>query len=248
MIIAIRKLPLSFTRLAAFGVEERCRGFDRVVLTCGNDEELARSREVGASEHRRRDEALASLRMCAGERLGQGDADCARRYVDRASRQTGDDAFVTQDDVLHGIIVRQHGDDGVAPAGVRDAGGGLRALSDQRFGLRSRPIVDCHVVPRLHEVRSHAGTHLPESDEANVHGRPFLMRGGAQCPSLLRSVQARTPHCLRRAAVLQNRKHGVLFRRRHQTRRCRRSGPEVGVVGEGNQGIVLGQIAFSITE
>ena len=29
-------------------VEERCRGFDRVVLTCGNDEELARSREVGA--------------------------------------------------------------------------------------------------------------------------------------------------------------------------------------------------------
>jgi hypothetical protein len=24
--------------------------------------------------------------------------------VDRASRQTGDDAFVTQDDVLHGII------------------------------------------------------------------------------------------------------------------------------------------------
>jgi hypothetical protein len=31
---------------------------------------------------------------------------------------------------------------------------------------------------------------------------------------------------------------GVLFRRRHQTRRGRRSGPEVGVVGEGNQGIV----------
>ena len=35
-------------------------------------------------------------------------------------------------DVLHGITVRQHGDDGVAPAGVRDAGGGLRALSDVR--------------------------------------------------------------------------------------------------------------------
>src|ERR1700730_1043451 len=33
--------------------------------------------------------------------------------------------FVTQDDVLHGIIVRQHGDDGVATAGVRDAGGGM---------------------------------------------------------------------------------------------------------------------------
>jgi hypothetical protein len=36
----------------------RCRGFDRVVLTCRNDEELARSREVGATEHRRRDEAF----------------------------------------------------------------------------------------------------------------------------------------------------------------------------------------------
>ena len=61
--------------------------------------------------------------------------------MDRPSRQTGDDAFVTRDDVLHGIIVRQHGNDGVAPAGARDAGGGLRALSDQRFGLRSRPIL-----------------------------------------------------------------------------------------------------------
>jgi hypothetical protein len=62
MTAAIRKLPLSFTRLAAFGVSETmkvfcliasrrgARGFDRVVLTCGNDKELARSREVGASE------------------------------------------------------------------------------------------------------------------------------------------------------------------------------------------------------
>jgi len=33
------------------------------------------------------------------------------------------------------------------------------------------------------------------------------------------------PHCLRRADVLRNPKHGVLFRRRHQTRRGRRSGP-----------------------
>ena len=50
-------------RLLSDRVEERCRGFDRVVLTCGYDEELARSREVGAAEHRRRDEALASLRI-----------------------------------------------------------------------------------------------------------------------------------------------------------------------------------------
>ena len=69
---------------------------------------------------------------------------------------------------------------------------GAAFARDQRFGLRSRPIVDCHDVPRLHEVRSHAGTLLPESDEANVHGLPFLMRGGAQCPSLLRSVRRKS--------------------------------------------------------
>ena len=38
----------------------------------------------------------------------------------------------------------------------------IGTLSDQRFGLRSRPIVDCHVVPRLHEVAAMPAPHLPE--------------------------------------------------------------------------------------
>ena len=130
---AIRKLPLSLTRLAACGVsettnvfcpmdfEQRCCGVDRGGLAGGNDKELTHGRQVWAAEHRRRDKSLARLSMRRRQSRRQGDADRARRDVDGTGRQTGDDANVAEDDILHRLVVRQHGDHRVAPAGVGDA-------------------------------------------------------------------------------------------------------------------------------
>ena len=126
---AIRKLPLSFTRLAAFGpgdyegllsdcVEERCHGVEGVASTGRNDEELARGRHIGTAEHRRCDEPLPGLCMSGLKLFRQSNADGARRNMRRACGQAADDATVTEYDPLDGIVVCQHGNHGIAAAGV----------------------------------------------------------------------------------------------------------------------------------
>ena len=58
--------------------------------------------------------------------------------------QAVEDASVAEDDALDCIVVRQHGHDRIAAAGVRHAGGSFRSLRDECFGLRAGPVVDGH--------------------------------------------------------------------------------------------------------
>jgi hypothetical protein len=95
----------------------------------------------------------------------------------RACGQAADDATVTEYDPLNGIVVCQHGNHGIAAAGVRHAGGGFRSLCNERFDLRACPVVDGHIMAGIQEVRRHAGTHVPQSDESDLHGNTFFLCG-----------------------------------------------------------------------
>jgi hypothetical protein len=90
---AMRKLPLSLTRLAACGVspttnvlclEQGIGGVDRLASARGDDEELARFRDIWAAEYWSGDETLAGRAVVGTQPRGQSDADGARRNVDRA--------------------------------------------------------------------------------------------------------------------------------------------------------------------
>ena len=93
----------------------------------------------------------------------------------RACGQAADDATFTEHDALDGIVVCQHGNHGFAAAGVRHAGGGFRSLCNERFDPRACPVVDGHVMAGLQEVRRHAGAHVPQSDESDLHGNTSLL-------------------------------------------------------------------------
>ena len=127
-------------------IEERCRSFDRIRRTGGNDEELARGGDIGAAEYWRRHETLSRFRVGRLKPLRQGDTDGARGNMDCACEQAADDATVTEHDALDGIVVCQHGNHGIAAAGVRHASGSFRSLRNERFDLRACPVVDGHIV------------------------------------------------------------------------------------------------------
>ena len=100
--------------------------------------------------------------------------------MDSPGPQAGDDAAVAEHDALDGIVVGQHGHDGVAAAGARHVGRSFRALRDERFSLRAGPVVDGHIVTGFQQVCRHAGAHAPQSDESDFH---FL--ASLQPPSLM---------------------------------------------------------------
>ena len=64
-------------------------------------------------------------------------------------RQTINDAAFAEHQALDGVVVRQHGDNGTLPTGVGDTADDPCALRNQRFGLRSRPVIDDHFVTGL---------------------------------------------------------------------------------------------------
>ena len=86
---AIKKLPLSFTRLATFGVSETTKVLLPIALKSGaavltvsgcsggNDEELARGGDIGTAEHGRRHETLSRFRVSQIKTLRQGNTDGA---------------------------------------------------------------------------------------------------------------------------------------------------------------------------
>jgi hypothetical protein len=55
------------------------------------------------------------------------------------------------------------------PTGVGDTADDSCALRNQRFGLRSRPVIDDHFVTGLQQARSHAAAHVPQSDKSDFH-------------------------------------------------------------------------------
>ena len=186
MTVAIRKLPLSLTRLAASGlfgdheraladrVEQRGDGFDRPGRAGRDHEQLAGRRGLGPAEHRRRDEQLAGIgvRMC--QLRGQGDADGAARDVHRSRCQGVDDAagqiVVTERDVVDGVVVGQHREHDVGPAArVGYRVGAPCALGDECIDPARRPVVGRDVVARRDEVGGHSAAHVPESDESDLH-------------------------------------------------------------------------------
>src|SRR5882672_3610143 len=68
-----------------------------------------------------------------------------------------------------GIIVRQHGNHGIAAAGVRRAGDSLRALCDEFVSFRPRPVVHAHLMAGLQEPCRHPGAHMAQSNETYLH-------------------------------------------------------------------------------
>ena len=150
-------------------LEQRPAGFDDVRRAAGDDEELGRGRGFRPTEDRSRDEALPSIRVRRREPLRQRDADRAHGDVDRALAQRADHAVVAEHDRLDAGVVRQHRDDGVAAAGVSHPRRGARALLHEGPRPARGTIVDRHPVAGAKEVRRHAGAHVPEADESDVH-------------------------------------------------------------------------------
>src|ERR1700756_4138872 len=91
MTAAPKKLPLSFTRLADFGVSETTKVLCPMASSRGVAKSTAadlpaaitkkrpRRCDLGPAKHGCRDELLPSLSMFVREPLRQGYADCARR-------------------------------------------------------------------------------------------------------------------------------------------------------------------------
>ena len=73
----------------------------------------------------------------------------------------------------------------------RHAGGGFRSLCNERFDLRACPVVDGHIMAGLQEVRRHAGAHVPQSDESDLHGNTFFLRLTPDALNLHRSAEPR---------------------------------------------------------
>jgi hypothetical protein len=128
----MRKLPLSLTRLAAFGFSETinvslCNHleqgryyFDGTFRSGGQDEQLRFDRGFRSSKHWGDDELLPALFVLGCQSLSQGDANRARGDVDRAFRQRGEHALIAIDDTFDGIIIGKHGEDDFASAGFCD--------------------------------------------------------------------------------------------------------------------------------
>ena len=174
---AMRKFPLSFTRLAADclaqheaalteRVEDRLTASERARRAGGDDEELRRGGGFGAPEHRRRGVKLAGRTMRLGQPLGERDGDRAHRDVDRLLAERAEDAAVTKDDRLDGAVVGEHGDDELAGAGARRAVGDEGAFALQRLGAAARAVVDGDAMPGLEKVAGHRLPHVTESDKA----------------------------------------------------------------------------------
>src|SRR5262249_13923871 len=81
-----------------------------------------------------------------------------------------DDASLAGRDFLGNLQRRQAGHYGLDPVGDTGRGcGELRAQGNQgRYGVVAR-VVDDELVPRLDQAPSHRLSHVPQSDEADVH-------------------------------------------------------------------------------
>jgi hypothetical protein len=82
--------------------------------------------------------------------------------VDRPWSKALEDTSFGESDVLNGLIICQHGENSVAPAGIGDVGSHLGTVCDKGFRFRPRAIVDGHVMARLQQVRRHADAHTAE--------------------------------------------------------------------------------------
>ena len=147
--------------LLSDGVEERGYCADRLRFTSGNNEKLSVGRRLGAAEHRSSNEPLPGCGVSGREPFGQRDANRAGRDMDCAFAKVCEHALVAIHHTFDGVVIRQHGEDGLAATSVRDLGGRPGAHMDQFLVLARRPIVDGHVVPGLDQVSRHAAAMFP---------------------------------------------------------------------------------------
>ena len=146
--------------------------FDRVRVPGNDDEQFARSRCVGTAEDRRGDIALTGVVMRLGQAVGQRDADRARRNVDRAFGQAGDNSVRREGDILDRRVVRQHSEYNVALAGIGDGRRDLGALRRQLIDFAGRAVVDGELMPRAEQPPGHAAAHVPKADKSDPHWKP----------------------------------------------------------------------------
>ena len=123
----------------------------------------------GASEHRRRHEALAGGLMRAREPLGERDADRAHGDMDGPRLQPRKYAAHAEHHGFDRSIVGEHCNDHVATRGLTRRLGERRTLSDERLGPRGRAIVDCKGVFGHEQIGCHAAAHVPKPDEPDLH-------------------------------------------------------------------------------
>jgi hypothetical protein len=183
---AIRKLPLSFTRVGGvrlFGhhkgaladrVEQRDQRLQNLRVSRGDDEKLCGRGCFGPAEHRRRDILLTGFGIRGRQALGHRDTDGARRDMRRALSQRRHDALLTtrvaERHVLDGLVVGQHREHHRTAAGFGDAARRSRALLDKGFGFSRGAVVDGDVMTRIQQVCRHAAAHVPQADESDLHG------------------------------------------------------------------------------
>ena len=89
--------------------------------------------------------------------------------MDGALGEAGEHALVAIDHRFDGIVIRQHGENGVAPARIGDAGGKFRALGDQCVSFCARAVVYGYLMPGPEQAFGHARAHLPQSDPSDLH-------------------------------------------------------------------------------
>ncbi len=114
--------------------------------------------------------------------------------MERACAKALDDAAVTERDVLHGRIIRQHGENCFASAGIGDRVSRLGALGKQWFHACSRPIVDSYLITCPQQSCCQAGTHLSKADDANLDdlcSSPSAVRAFASRPCSVYCVMSR---------------------------------------------------------
>src|SRR4030088_1141361 len=89
--------------------------------------------------------------------------------MDCVCEQAADDTTVTEHDALDRVVVCQHGNNGIAAAGVRHASSSFRSMHNEALGLGACPVVDGNIMTELQEARRHARAHMPQSDETDPH-------------------------------------------------------------------------------
>src|SRR5947207_2010279 len=89
--------------------------------------------------------------------------------MDRPLSQALEHAALAERHPFDGAVVRQHGDDRIAPAGVRHLSRRARSPIDEPLRPARRAVVDGDLVAGLKQASRHAGAHVPEADESDCH-------------------------------------------------------------------------------
>jgi len=156
------------------GLEEGQADLNGIRRPRRHNEKLRRRRCFRSTENRRGDETLTGHRVGCGQALRERDADRAERGVDRPLAQAREHAPLPEYHRFDGRIVRDHGEDSFAAAGIGEPRGCACTPFDERLHLARRAVVDRHFVAGGHQVGRHTHPHVSQAYESDLHALTSL--------------------------------------------------------------------------